>query len=263
MSRVRVSTPRWSRTLCGTWLPLLGFAGWEVLSRSKTYSYGFVPPWALARSLLEVVESGALPSSLLATMNRMLLALGLGAPAGVLLGTALGASRLLDRAIGPFFHAVRQVPYLGLAPLMGLWFGTGDVAKLVLVFLTVLYPVVLNLYQGVRSIDPRYIEVARVLKLPKREVLVRLIFPAVGPHFYSALSQAIPFAWIATVGSELLLPSGRGIGTMMQSAEAGGRLDVLLVCTLSVAAASLALDRLLVRVGRRLMRWRDDGWSHA
>lgn len=251
------------RGLSGVWLPALGAAAWVLLSRSRTYSYAFIPPHDLARGLVEVLESGDLPAGLLASLQKMLLALVLAAPAGVLFGCGLGASRALDRAVGPLFHALRQVPYLGLAPLMGLWLGTGDVAKIVLVFLAVFYPVVLSTYQGVRAIDVRYLEVARALRLGKRRVLRSLLFPAVAPYVYTGLSQAIPFAWIATVGSELLLPSGAGVGTMMQAAEAAGRLDVVLVAMMSVTAASLAIDRLLKGAGRRVMRWRNDGWSRA
>jgi sulfonate transport system permease protein len=249
-------TTRFLRVLSGAWLPLLGLLGWELLSRTRTYSYGFAPVDALARSLCEVVADGTLQRSLLASLRRALLALALGVPAGVVLGAALGASRTFNLAVGPFFHAFRQVPYLGLAPLMGLWFGTGDFAKVLLVLLAVIYPVVLSTYQGVRALDVKYIEVARVLKLTRARVFRTVLVPAVATHVYSGLSQAIPFAWIATVGSELLLHSGVGMGALMQSAETAGRLDVVLVCTLSVAAASLALDRLAAVVGHGAMRWR-------
>lgn len=249
--------------LCGVWLPALTALGWVLLSRSKVYSYAFVPPGDLARGLVEVLESGDLPAGLVASLRKMLVALALAAPAGVVFGCALGVSRTLDRAIGPIFHSLRQVPYLGLAPLMGLWLGTGDTAKIVLVFLAVFYPVVLSTYEGVRAVDVRYLEVARALRLGKRRVFRSLLFPAVAPYVAMGLSQAIPFAWIATVGSELLLPSGAGVGTMMQSAEAAGRLDVVLVCMLSVTAASLAIDGLLKGAGRRMMRWHDDGWRRA
>lgn len=255
---VKRRRPRLLRVLYGAWLPLLGLLGWELLSRTRTYSYGFAPVDALAQSLWEIVADGTLQRSLLASLRRALLALALGVPVGVALGVALGASSTFNRAVGPLFHAFRQVPYLGLAPLMGLWFGTGDFAKVLLVLLAVMYPVVLSTYQGVRALDVKYIEVARVLKLSRARVFRTVLVPAVGPSIYSGLSQAIPFAWIATVGSELLLHSGVGMGALMQSAETAGRLDVVLVCTFSVAIASLVLDRIVAGVGYRVMRWRRD-----
>ncbi len=202
-----------------------------------------------------MLRSGELPAALLATLEKTLLALCLGAPAGVLLGSGLGAWRTLDRAVGPLFHAFRQVPFLGLAPLMALWFGTGRSAQIVLTVLAVLYPVVLNTHEGIRAIDTKYLEVAHIMKLGNGQIFTKVMAPAAAPYVYAGLSHAIPFAWIATVGGELLLPSGVGIGTTMAAAEAGGRLDLVLVCTLTVAAASLAVDRALVRLGRRVIRW--------
>jgi sulfonate transport system permease protein len=256
--RAGPSIGRLPRVALGLWIPFVALGWWVLASRAKTCAYACVSPPVLAHGLVEVLRNGMLPAALVGTFEKTLLALCLGAAAGLALGGALGASRMLDRAVGPLFHAFRQVPFLGLAPLMALWFGTGRAAQVVLAVLAVVYPVVLNTYEGVRAIDPKHVEVARVLKLESDQILRTLTLPAVAPYVYAGLSHAIPFAWIATVGGELLLPSGAGIGTMMATAEAGGRLDIVLVCTLTVAVASLFVDRALVRLGRRTMRWRDD-----
>ncbi|MGA3122209.1 MAG: ABC transporter permease [Polyangiaceae bacterium] len=249
---------RVSRIALGVWIPLAMIGTWVLVSRHQACSYACVSPSTLGRGFVEVIATGELPSALAGTFEKTLLALCLGAPAGLLVGGALGASRMIDRAIGPLFHAFRQVPFLGLAPLMALWFGTGRLAQVILTVLAVVYPVVLSTYEGIRAIDPKYLEVARVMKLGNDQILAAVTVPAVAPYVYAGVSHAIPFAWIATVGGELLLPSGVGIGTMMATSEAGGRLDLVLVCTLTVAAASLCVDRALVRVGRRMMLWRDD-----
>lgn len=261
LSRPRTSGARARTGVRGLLLPAALLLAWVALSRDRTYSYGFVPIGDLGRSALEMVLNGDLAAGLLASLAKTLAGLMLGAPAGVLVGAGMGSWPVLDRAFGPLLHAVRQVPYMGLAPLIGLWFGGGDVAKVLLVFLAVFYPVVLSTYEGVRNVDPKLVDVARVLKLDRRQVALRLVLPSVLPHLYTGLSQAIAFAWIATVGSELLLHAGLGVGTLMQAAEAGGRMDVVFVCVFSVALPSLAIDSLLGVAGRRLMRWRDDAWN--
>lgn len=255
--------PARGRVLRGMVLPVATVAGWAILSSSRTYSYAFVPLPRLAKSWVEVIANGDLPRGLLASLAKTVVALLVATPAGVVLGASMGASRWIDRAVGPLFHAVRQVPYLGLAPLMGLWFGGGDVAKILLVVLAVLYPTVLSTYAGVRNIEAKLLDVASVLKLDPRDVFFKVTLPSVLPYVYTGLSQAIAFAWIATVGSEMLLHAGLGVGTLMQAAEAGGRLDVVVTCVLSVAMASLGIDWLVGRLGRRAMRWRDDAWNKA
>lgn len=249
----RADTAR--RALRGTVLPLALLGAWILLSRSRTYSYAFVPIREIAHAFAELTANGDLARGLFASLAKALIALLLGAPSGIALGALLGASRWVDRALGPAFHVIRQVPYLGLAPLIGLWFGGGDVAKILLVFLAVLFPMTLSTYEGVRNVEPRLIEVAHVLKLDRRQVFVKVTLPSVLPYAYTGLSQAITFAWIATVGSEMLLHAGQGVGTLLQAAEAGGRIDSVLVCVLSVTVASVGIDRLLGYVGRRTMRW--------
>jgi sulfonate transport system permease protein len=239
----------------GTVLPVAALAGWMLLSRSRTYSYAFVPVGEIAHAFVELTASGDLLRGLFASLTKAIVALLLGAPAGIALGASMGASRWVDRALGPVFHVVRQVPYLGLAPLIGLWFGGGDVAKIILVFLAVLFPMALSTYEGVKNVEPRLVEVARVLRLDRRQVFLKVTLPSVLPYAYTGLSQAITFAWIATVGSEMLLHAGQGVGTLLQAAEAGGRIDSVMVCVFSVTAASVAIDLLLIRLGQRTMRW--------
>jgi sulfonate transport system permease protein len=248
-------SPPAQRVLRGTVVPFALLVAWIVLSRSRTYSYAFVPVRDIAHSFVELMASGDLARGLFASLTKALVALVLGAPSGVALGALLGASRWVDRALGPTFHVIRQVPYLGLAPLMGLWFGGGDLAKILLVFLAVLFPMTLSTYEGVRNVEPRLLEVAHVLRLDGRQVFVKVTLPSVLPYAYTGLSQAITFAWIATVGSEMLLHAGQGVGTLLQAAEAGGRIDSVMVCVLSVTLASVGIDRLLGHLGRRTMRW--------
>jgi sulfonate transport system permease protein len=117
--------------------------------------------------------------------------------------------------------------------------------------------VLLSTYAGVRAIDAKYLEVARIYALSRGEVFKKLMLPAMLPYLHTGLSQAVAFAWLSTIGSEMLLTSGAGIGNLMQHAQAGGRMDVVIVCVVAVGALSLSMDHLLKRLGGHLMRWRD------
>jgi sulfonate transport system permease protein len=238
-------------------VPILLATAWQALSSDPARDYVFVPLGDVAKSALELLRNGELFWNVLASLRKTLTALLLGGIAGLGVGTALAASNRFERAFGPALHAFRQVPGLGLAPLLGLWFGTGELAKLVLIFLAVFYPVLLSTYAGVRAIDVKYLEVARVYALGRSEVFRKLMLPAMLPFLHTGLSQAVAFAWLSTIGSEMLLSSGAGIGNLMQHAQAGGRMDVVIVCVFAVGALSMSMDQLLKRLGNHLMRWRD------
>ena len=93
---------------------------------------------------------------------------------------------------------------------MGLWFGTGEFAKVILVFLAVFYPIVLCVHQGIRAIDERFLEVARVHSLSKEQTFTKVLFPAVLPYVYSGLSQAIAFAGSRRLGARCCSAPGTG-----------------------------------------------------
>ena len=253
-SSLRTRAGRLGRALL---VPLVLAALWQTLSSDPARAYVFVPLTKVAKSAVELVLDGELVWNVLASLRKTLTALVLGSLAGLAVGSLLAASDRFERAFGPSLHAFRQVPGLGLAPLIGLWFGTGELAKIVLIFLAVFYPVLLSTYAGVRAIDVKYLEVARVYALDRSQVFRKLMLPAMLPYLHTGLSQAVAFAWLSTIGSEMLLTSGAGIGNLMQHAQAGGRMDIVIVCVIAVGALSMTIDHLLQRLGRRVMRWRD------
>ena len=238
-------------------------ATWQALSSDPARAFIFVPLGELVKSALTLLQSGELLWNVLASLRKTLTALLLGGFAGLFVGTALAASERFERAFGPALHAFRQVPGLGLAPLLGLWFGTGELAKVVLIFLAVFYPVLLGTYAGVRAIDVKYLEVARVYALSRGQVFRKLMLPAMLPFLHTGLSQAVAFAWLSTIGSEMLLTSGAGIGNLMQHAQAGGRMDVVIVCVIAVGTLSMSMDQLLKKLGNHLMRWREPAQAPA
>jgi sulfonate transport system permease protein len=243
--------------LWGLLLPLLVLGGWEWLSRrDATHAYAFTPLAQIGRAFVETVQSGQLQANLMASVQRASLGLFLGSVAGLLLGGLMGSLRLADRLIGPVYHGIRQVPLLGLAPLFGLWFGSGEGAKLLVVALASFYPITLATSEGLRNVDRAHLEVARVLGLGRLQTFRRVLLPAAVPFIVTGLLQALGFTWIATVGSELLFTVGAGLGELMAQGQTGGRMDIVIVGVTSIAAVGLVLNQIITRIGARLLRWR-------
>ena len=246
------------RVLRALLVPLGLLVLWEALSRSdRAGTYAFVPLAEIARGWKEVLGSGELGHSLLATLKHSSSGLVLGSLAGLLMGTILGTSRLAERILGPLFHGLRQVPLLGLVPLIGLWFGTGDVAKLLVISLAAFYPVTLAVVDGLRNVERTHRELGASLMLRPAQGLRHILLPTAVPFIVTGLLQALAFTWIATVGSEILFTGGAGLGTFMQQGQAAGRMELVIIGVSAIALTGLFLNQVVAGAGRRLLRWRD------
>ena len=246
------------RALAALLVPAALLAGWEALSRLDQASrYAFVPLAEIARGWREVLDSGELLLSLSATLQHALSGLVLGSLAGLAAGTLLGTSRLAERLLGPLYHGLRQVPLLGLVPLIGLWFGTGDPAKLIVISLAAFYPVTLAVMDGLRSVERSHLELGQALVLGPWQTFRYILLPAAVPFIVTGLLQALAFSWIATVGSEILFTGGAGLGSFMQQGQAAGRMELVIIGVTAIAVTGLFLNQVVAGTGRRLLRWRE------
>ncbi|MDF0729466.1 ABC transporter permease [Pseudomonas entomophila] len=241
----------------GLLLPLLLVGAWEYASRQDAAgAYAFVPLSTIGATLLELLGNGELLVNLLASLARTSTGLALGILGGISLGAAMALSPVINRLAAPLFHALRQVPMLGWIPLIALWFGNGEPAKLLIVSLAALYPMVLNTFEGLRQVERRHREVGQVLMLGRWQRLRLVLLPAALPSIATGVLQALAFAWVTAVGSELFLASGAGLGNLMMNAEAGARMEVIVICVLCIGLCGYLMTWLCTLFCRRLLRWR-------
>lgn len=244
------------RLAIGCAAPLLLLFWWQAQSgMGGARAPAFVPLQDVAANIAEELRSGLLISDAVATLSRAVTGLVLGSVAGILLGTAMATWSLVDRLIGPLYHAVRQVPLLGWLPLIGLWFGNGDAAKLLIVSLAAFYPTVLASYEGLRQVERRYIEVGALLGLETGQRFFHILLPGALPLILTGISQALAFAWIGTIGTEILLGSGAGLGATMSLAQAQQRMDTIIVAILATGLLGFSLNQLFSRFRQHLLRW--------
>jgi sulfonate transport system permease protein len=233
----------------GLLLPALLLLAWHWASgRGAASAYVFVPLsqlWAAAR---ELAAGGELLLHLRASLGRTFLAIAIGGVLGIACGTLVTQSRIADRLVSPLFHAIRQVPLLGLAPLFALWVGTGDAAKLLVVAIAAFYPTMLNTSEGMRQVPLRLREVAEVLTLTRFQAFRHLLLPAALPAIVTGLAHAQAFGWLACIGAELLFSAGPGMGALLVHAEEAGRMDIVLVALLVVALLAQAMQLLFQRL---------------
>lgn len=249
-------TRKTGRIALGLIVPALILLWWSHQSQAgSARALAFVPLGLIARTFVELAASGPLLTDALSTLSRAVTGLVIGGIAGVALGVAMATLRIVDRLVGPLYHAIRQVPLLGWLPLIGLWLGNGESAKLLIVALAAFYPTVLGAHEGIATVERRYIEVGRVYRFGPLQRFRHILLPAALPLVLTGIAQAIAFAWIATIGVEILLGAGGGLGATMSMAQAQQRMDVILVAITVTALLGFSINQLFARLRSHLLRW--------
>jgi sulfonate transport system permease protein len=217
-----------------------------------------VPPAAVLQSAYQSVTSGDFVPALLASLKRDLLGFLAGSLAGIAFGLLIGVSRWAERLFGPTFHGLRQISLFAWIPLISVWLGYNDQSRILFIALSAFYPVVLSTVEGVRSVTRAQLEVARVYRFTRRQILGRLILPAAAPQLATGLHLALVYAWLATIGAEFLLPSygAVGLGDTVIKGRAAFRVDLVIVGMLVIGLTGYLLNRLALRLEARALVWR-------
>ncbi|MCO7519865.1 MULTISPECIES: ABC transporter permease subunit [unclassified Pseudomonas] len=237
------------------WLvPALVLALWAVASHEHWMSEQILPAPALVwQSALEF-GSGELWGHLWVSLQRLFWGLLAGIASGLLLGSWLGSSRRAQTWVLPTFVALAQIPTLAWIPLFMLFFGIGELLKLVVLVKAVVVPVTLHTLVGVRDAQPKLREAATTLRLPPHLLFLRLLLPAALPAFLAGVRLALATGWTSLLAVELLA-SSEGIGYLMVWGRQLFMLDLVFLCILLIGLVGALLDRGFSRVERRLLYW--------
>lgn len=254
--RPPAAPPAPRRSLAGLVLPAAVLLLWEVATRFAWVKPIFVPaPRATLEAFFEMLLDGRLLADFAASLKVVAGGFAAGAGSGLLVGACCGGSRLVSRVLGPSLDAFRQIPPLAWLPLVILWVGVGDTAKIVVIAKVVFFPVFLNTVQGIRGIAREYIEVGRVLCLTPLQLARRIVLPGALPSILVGLRYGAGLSWAYVVAAEML--SGlQGLGFLVWRAQELLLTDQLFVSIGIIGLFGFLLDRALLRLERRLLRWR-------
>lgn len=251
-SRRRWRLPRGLERLAGV---VLFFAAWQIAS-----SVGWLTPKVLAgpSTVLNVgwdmIRDGSLGDALWTSLQRVLWGVGIGVALGATLALLSGLSRVGEDLLDSNVQMLRFVPIIGLQPLLILWLGLGETAKISLIVLGVMFPIYINMTSAIRSIDPGYRELATVVGLSRFGLIRRVVIPAVLPGFIVGLRMAAAISWLLLVFAEQLNARG-GIGYLMVRAQTFFQTDVIVLCLIVYAVLGLISDALIRLLERRVLRW--------
>jgi sulfonate transport system permease protein len=239
------------------WLSPLAILGlWQLASVT-----GVLPeetlqsPTAIATTAWDLVGTGELPEALWVSLRRALIGLLIGTVLAIVLGTIAGVSRLGDALVDPPMQMIRTLPLFGLVPLFILWFGIGEMPKILLVAIGVVIPLYLNLVAALRGIDPDLKEAVASLRLTRRERALNLTIPGALPGALVGFRQSLGIAWLALIVAEQI-NADAGLGYMINNARDFLRTDIIVVGLVAYAILGLVTDALVRQGERYALRWR-------
>src|SRR5690349_22421487 len=243
---------------------LLGLAPWvgAVLLWYGVRWSGFVnealipAPHQVAAKFVELLTKENLLLDIWASTRRVFFGVILGITAAVPVGFLLGWYRPARTLADPMINFFRALPPIALIPLVIVYFGVDEVAKLVILFYASFFSGVIVMYEGVSQITPLYIRVSQTLGAGEFEIFRKVIIPLTLPHILTALRVALGVTWATLVASELIAAQ-RGLGAMLQNASTYFLLANIYVGIICIGTVALLMDMILRRISARLLVWQE------
>ncbi len=230
---------------------------WYAIRWSGLVNLALIPaPHKIAERFVDLLLHHGLLIDVFASTRRVFLGVILGIAAAVPIGFLLGWYRSARTFADPMVNFFRALPPIALIPLVIVYFGVDEMAKLVILFYAAFLSGVIVMYEGVSQITPLYIRVAQTLGANQSEIFTKVIVPLTVPHILTALRVALGVAWATLVASELIAAQ-RGLGAMIQNASTYFLLDVIYVGIICIGCIALVMDMILRRISARLLKWQD------
>lgn len=228
---------------------------WQVLASSgKVESKTFPPPVKIFETGITLLKSGELLTYIWDSSKRAITGFVIGGGVGFLLGLMNGVSSISEKLLDSSIQMIRNVPHLALIPLVILWFGIAEPAKLVLISLGVFFPVYLNTFHGIRSIEPGLLEMGKVYNLNRLSLFWNVILPGALPSILVGIRYALGIMWLTLIVAETVAADS-GIGFMAWNGREFMQMDVIVLSILIYALLGKLSDSIAKLMEVTWLKW--------
>lgn len=249
MDRIKETLPSLAviAALIATW--------WTVVV--ATQSVIFPTPWAVITGTLELLEDGTLWQHIGASLMRVGTGFGLAVCVAVPLGLWMGWVRGVYNTLNPVFQILRPISPIAWIPIAILWFGVGNASPIYLIFISSVFPMIVQTTVGVHTIERRYLRAAENFGVSRYTLFTQVVIPAVLPQIIVGMRIGLGVAWLVVVAAEMIaLRSGLGY-MIMDSRNAGNRYDLVIAGMIIIGLIGLSLDGVMRMLeGIKWVRWR-------
>lgn len=245
------------RLVLGVSLPIIILIIWQAVTIRGNVSAMLLPkPISIWNSFVDFLTEGTLGKDIIISIFRVLKGYLAGAVLGVVLGMLMGIFTPVNEFFAPTLNALRQIAPLAWIPLLMLWFGIGDVSKIVLIAMGTFYQCMLNTISGLRSIPKGYLDFAKNYEIKKRDILFKILIPGAAPSILVGLRLGASSAWMAILAAEMIAATS-GVGYRISSARNLLETDVVIMYMIIIGIIGGAMDWLIRRMASRLVRWQE------
>ena len=204
--------------------------------------------------LTKPISKATLPLHIWVSLRRVLIAFAFAVFIGISLGVGLGWGIKFNAFFGPVFEILRPIPPIAWIPMVILWFGIGEMAKVVIVFIGAFIPIVLNTSAGIKAIDPLLISAGKILGASKRQLLFDVALPATVPAILAGIRTALSGGWMCVVAAEMVV-ARQGVGFLIVRGQEIGDTALIVVCMLTIGVVSALLSTILTKLEGVLCPW--------
>jgi sulfonate transport system permease protein len=244
------------RVLLALLLPVTALLAIEFAVRAGLIPANLLPaPTQIVETLRDLGAQGLL-GHITASSLRVAAGFASGAALAVLLGATVGLSRHAEAILDPTFQALRAIPSLAWVPLLLLWLGIDEAPKIVLIAIGAFFPIYMGVASGIRGVDRKLIEVARLYRLSNLALVKRVLLPAALPAILTGLRNGLSLAWMFMVAAELIAAS-KGLGYLLSDGRETSRADIVLAAIALLAILGKVSDTLMAAIEQRSLAWRD------
>ena len=253
----------WGKSICRLilrffiyWsMPLTLLLVWQGLSAfGVLHDYTMPSPGKVLQSSLELAADGTLFEHILASVARVLEGFGIAALLALVLGIAAGLFHRFELWTDFVFQLLKPIPPIAWIPLAILWFGIEETSKIYIIAIGAFFPIFVNTLHGIKNIDPKYLELARVYEVPRDEIIRKIIIPGALPFLMTGLRLGLASAWICVVAAEMIAAT-RGVGYMLMDARSLSRPDIVILGMLLIGIVGKIMDDAVRKLEKRLIRW--------
>jgi ABC-type nitrate/sulfonate/bicarbonate transport system permease component len=247
---------------------LLFFALWWSVSLLnahllKVFNPILLPaPDEVLRAGIKMAASGELLKHITASLSRVLWGFGIAAMLGIVVGTALGRSRLLEHLVEPMLEMLRPIPPLAFLPMMVLWFGIGEASKVAFIAYAAFFPIFTTTIEGIKYVDPVLIRAASSLGASERQIFWHVVLPAATPNIITGMRLAFGLSFFVIVAAEFIAADS-GLGFLINDARTFFLVSNMLLGAAVIGIIGVLANVLLRKLEGRLLRWRNESRGQA
>jgi NitT/TauT family transport system permease protein len=225
---------------------LVAAALYEIVARSGFFPKALLPTIpAVGRALVTTLLDGTMLQHAFSTLYRVMFGFSLAIVVGIPLGILMARFRRVENFVLPLASALMPIPSLAWVPVFILWFGLGNTVSILVVFYAATFPMLLNTWSGVRSVNPLWLRAAGAMGADEHALFWKVIIPGASPFIITGLRQAFLRAWIAVVGAEALAASDFGLGWVIFDAKEFLNADVMLAALVVIGTIGFLFERVV------------------